>query len=606
MHKRMALVILAGLSACCLLAGCAKVGEKGTAQGEEPRESGIRLEEDGYLASKARESWSEFYRSCETPWERGLWQEAVEVVKPYLAEGEFLAPDWIEAEDEAFPDSGTAVLKCTRWAPDGNFLSFCLWVEVEPGGTHTCHHNYVKELAAQYAVSEGLTVRKRENEPPYGTKETVAVYADSLLISYGEYRDLHNCMEAFGEAWRKLGEHQAELGIELSQQVRFAESDRETNLNYFETYYPQHEIVFSSYSQEALGELEEQVGREQLAFMKQWEPERYEAVQKGTYLARADYVKPYRIPKYTMCTVYSGPGGWSFPYRETYVDSVRKRDSRYEEYRRQVVESGGAPNELESEQWPVYSFLSEDWTWDDLPGRPSRGGGWVVNSNMFTFWFPKDYYYCYHDEAAMDMVIPDTETKPYHPRSWTWDMEIPENRAGDLGRFYLLMFNQEGEGELDLARWLETERVKERLEPLLLQEPSWGERGMFESRYHRFQWALGETQLRNVAVYMPEMREGERFVYLLVFEGFKDSESDRDLYKRREQMVGSFVVLPYWHECVAGDTLEGISRRYAGSNAFVREICEDPLNEIGNPDLIEVGRRVEIPMHVLGGWGSAR
>ena len=287
------------------------------------------------------------------------------------------------------------------------------------------------------------------------------------------------------------------------------------------------------------------------------------------------------------------------------MDSVRKRDSRYEEYRRQVVESGGAPNELESEQWPVYSFLSEDWTWDDLPGRPSRGGGWVVNSNMFTFWFPKDYYYCYHDEAAMDMVIPDTETKPYHPRSWTWDMEIPENRAGDLGRFYLLMFKQEGEGELDLARWLETERVKERLEPLLLQEPFWGERGMFESRYHRFQWALGETQLRNVAVYMPEMREGERFVYLLVFEGFKDSESDRDLYKRREQMVGSFAVLPYWHECVEGDTLEGISRRYAGSNAFVREICEDPLNEIGNPDLIEVGRRVEIPMHVLGGWGSA-
>ena len=89
------------------------------------------------------------------------------------------------------------------------------------------------------------------------------------------------CMEAFGEAWRKLGEHQEKLGLELSQQVRFMESDQGTNLNYFESYYPLHEIEFSAYSEAALRELEAQVDEEQLAFMRRWEPARYEAIQKG-------------------------------------------------------------------------------------------------------------------------------------------------------------------------------------------------------------------------------------------------------------------------------------------------------------------------------------
>ena len=123
--------------------------------------------------------------------------------------------------------------------------------------------------------------------------------------------------------------------------------------------------------------------------------------------------------------------------------------------------------------------------------------------------------------------------------------------------------------------------------------------GEFFSDYHEFQCALGETGLRNVAVYMPRMREGEEFVFLLVFEDFKDSRSEKDLCKMREQLVSTFVILPFWHECVKGDTLEGISRRYTGSSAYVGELCGNPLNRIENPDLIEVGQRIEIPLHVL-------
>lgn len=603
MRRRIAAAALIGLLSCGQLAGCGKAQEMfpelTKEAAEDGEEGGIILTEDGYLATKARESWAEFYRGRETKWERDLWRAAVEGVQPYLAEGEFLDPSWIAEADEDFPDSGTAVLNCTRWTPRGNFLFFHIWVEVEPGGAYTCSTDYVKELAAQYAYSEGLEIKTREHEPPYGAREAVAVYGDSLIISCGEYRDLHSCMESFGAAWRKLGDYQKTLGLELSQQVRFVESDDETNLNYFEQYYPQHEIEFSAFSQEALRELEERVGEEQLAFMRQWQRERYEAIQKGGYLARADYVKPYRIPRYTMCTVYSGLEGWGFPYRETYVDSVKKRDSYYEKYRSELEAGGGRPNTLQSEVWPVYSFLSEDWLWTDFPGRPAYRGGWAVSSNMFTFRFPSDYKYCYHDQAAMDMVIPDTETKPYHSRSWTWDMEVPENRAGDLGRFYLLMFRREGDEAPELAGLLREERVRERLEPLLLQEPVWQEPGTFSSDYHEFQCALGQTPLRNVAVYMPDMRELERFDYLLVFEDFKDSESVKDLYKMREQLVSTFAVLPYWHKCAKGDTLEEISRRYAGSGAWVEELCENPLNHIENPDQIEAGQRIEIPLHVL-------
>ena len=85
----------------------------------------------------------------------------------------------------------------------------------------------------------------------------------------------------------------------------------------------------------------------------------------------------------------------------------------------------------------------------------------------------------------------------------------------------------------------------------------------------------------------------------LIFEDFKDSRSEKDLYKMREQLVSTFVILPFWHECVKGDTLEGISRRYTGSGAYVGELCGNPLNRIENPDLIEVGQRIEIPLHVL-------
>lgn len=70
-------------------------------------------------------------------------------------------------------------------------------------------------------------------------------------------------------------------------------------------------------------------------------------------------------------------------------------------------------------------------------------------------------------------------------------MKVPENREADLGRFYLLMFEKEGEGETDLARLLEMERVRERLKPMLFQEPVWETSGEFISDYHEFQCALG-------------------------------------------------------------------------------------------------------------------
>ena len=96
MRRSIAAAVLIGLLSCCQLSGCAVLQEYAEEQagetGGEEREP--FLTEDGYLAVKARESWAEFYRSRGTEWERSLWQEAVEGVKPYLAKGEVLDPSW--------------------------------------------------------------------------------------------------------------------------------------------------------------------------------------------------------------------------------------------------------------------------------------------------------------------------------------------------------------------------------------------------------------------------------------------------------------------------------------------------------------------------------
>lgn len=193
----------------------------------------------------------------------------------------------------------------------------------------------------------------------------------------------------------------------------------------------------------------------------------------------------------------------------------------------------------------------------------------------------------------MDMILPDIREFPRQ------DMEIPEIREADRGRFYLLFLRRMAGEEDSLEELLKQERVKARLAPILREEVLWEETGSHQSDYHKFIYAKGETRLRNTSVYMPQMEWAENFVYLLVFEEFKDSEVSQSLYKMGEQMADTFVMLPYRYQCRKGDTLERISRLYTGSGKHVPDLCKNPLNQITDPDLILEDAYIEIPLDLL-------
>lgn len=552
------------------------------------------MEKDDYFWNKAEKSRDEFYNSLEDNEECQLWEDAVDKVQQYLVPGESLEIDWIKERDDTFPQSGSAVLDCTRWTPNGNFLIFQVWVTVKEDREIVCSNNYLNELFRQYAYMQELEISSLEVRSPYGASDYIDRYASDLFITYKNQGDLPTCMESFSSACLELKEFFTVLPQEISLNVRFVQGDNETGLFYFCNYYPVYTINFSSVTKESLRELSDQVQRENLKVMKTLRPKLYQSVQTGSEAAWADYIEPYRTPGFTYCTVYMGlpESYWSWSYREAHQNSVLEYDEFYKQYRKQLEENGGAVSAFTSESYQKYNFVSSDSVRTRFADHMFQGGR-AISTDMYTIRQPYGFLYAYEESVSMDMILPDIRKSPCQ------DMEIPEIREADRGRFYLLFLRRPAGEEDSLEELLKQERVKARLAPILREDVLWDETGSHQSDYHKFNYAKGETRLRYTSVYMPQMERDENFVYLLVFEEFKDSEVSQSLYKMGEQMVDTFVMLPYRYQCRKGDTLERISRLYTGSGKHVLDLCNNPLNQITDPDLILEDAYIEIPLYLL-------
>lgn len=576
------------LAAAIYLFGCGQLTEKIQFNTEQTQEG-------GYLWDKAEESWEEFYATLETDREGELWKAAAAAMEPYLAPGEFLACDWIDERDDTFPQSGSAILKCTRWTSNGNSLSFKIWITVDENQKNVSSNNYVKELLREYINTQKLSGYNTEVKNPYGASQYIESYDGSLLIGYENQSQLPACMDLFSEACLSLKEFLTVLPMEISQDVKFVQGDSNTNRIYFQDYYPLHTIGFSSVTEQTLQELSIQVQSENLSVMKTLRPKLYEAFQAEKELSWVDYIKPYRVPNFTYCTIYSGlPDSYfSWDYREAHQNSVIEQDHFYEEYRDSLVKNQGEATEITSERYKKYNFLSVDWV-ETYFHENGFEADMSISNDMFSIRYPSQFLYAYEGSVCMDMIIPDSRKTP------NMDMEIPAVRAADRGRFYLLLVQrEEGEKELSLEELLKTERVKSRLAPILMEDVRWENAGSLSSDYHEFEYVKGETDLRNTAIYTPHMEKDEEFLYLLVFEEFKDSQISGNLYKMRDQMVRTFIMLPYWYRCEKGDTLGEISRRYTGSFEHVVDLCDNSLNRIADPDRIQEGQYLEIPLNLL-------
>lgn len=549
-----------------------------------------------YFLKEAEVSWEKFYASLGNDEEREMWKAAANKVREqYLSPGEALVCDWMEERDDTFPQSGSAILHCTRWDLDDQFLWINIWITVDENHKIISSNNYMKQLLEQQLSLHGVKVFGEETNAPYQASDYIESYTRDLLVSYENQKNLPECMEAFSDACLEIKEKELPVDRyrEVSQNVRFVESDKNTNMRYFYDKYPRHTIDFSSVSKEILQELSGQVQAENLSIMKGLRPKLYQAFLEGDKDPWEDYIKPYRMPEFTYCTVSGFPESYySWPYRDAHVDSVKKNDKFYNQYRRQLVENGGAASTFTSERYQKYKFASTDAAGTYFDDNMFESG-MSLSNDMYTIRIPYGFLYAYEESVSMDMIVPDIRNAPCQ------DMEILDIRKADRGRFYLLYLRREDKDEISLGDLLKQERVKERLAPILKEEAHWGAAGSMQSDYHTFEYVKGETELRNISVYMPQMKNGDEFVYLLLFEEFKDSEEPRSLYKTGDEMVDTFVMLPYWHQCGRGDTLERISRRYAGSSRYVRELCEDPLNQIANPNLIREGEHIEIPLNIL-------
>lgn len=557
-------------------------------------EGEIVLEKGGYLWNQAEKSREEFYNSVEDNEERQLWEDAVARVQQYLVPGEFLDISWSEKRDDTFPQSGSAVLNCTRWSPNGNFLFFNIWITVKEDQETVCSNNYLNELFRQYAYTREVKTSSPEVRISYRVSDYIDSYASDLLIIYENPGDLPKCLESFSSACLELKEFFTVLPQEISLNVRFVQGDSETGMLYFYNYYPVHTINFSSLTKESLRELSDQVQSENLSVMKTLRPKLYQSVQTGGKAAWADYIQPYRTPGFTYCTVYMGlpESYWSWSYREAHQNSVMEYDEFYKQYREQLEENGGAVSAFTSESYQKFSFISSDSVRTRFADHMFQGGS-AISTDMYTIRKPYGFLYAYEESVSMDMILPDLRKSPRQ------DMEIPEIREADRGRFYLLFLRRAAGEEDSLEELLKQERVNARLAPILREDVLWEETGSHQSDYHKFEYAKGETGLRYTSVYMPQMERDENFVYLLVFEEFKDSEVSQSLYKMREQMVDTFVMLPYRYQCRKGDTLERISRLYTGSGKHVLDLCNNPLNQITDPDLILEDAYIEIPLDLL-------
>ncbi len=107
-------------------------------------------------------------------------------------------------------------------------------------------------------------------------------------------------------------------------------------------------------------------------------------------------------------------------------------------------------------------------------------------------------------------------------------------------------------------------------------------------------------QLRQAVVYIPVSQPGQDN-WVVVFEYFPGSLQEKGVANPqvREQVISTFVALPFYHWVEEGENLWEIAEIYGEDPGLAYEIASYKTNHIPQPDKIYPGQRVEIPLGVL-------
>lgn len=574
------------------------------------------------------EEWNIWLDSCENEREKEMMLAAFADLEKVMEKGcvtsEFMLSSFDTDVSQSmystpdFPDSGYRLIAgYVSGKENGNIRTFdgvTLGIVVQEDGTYKVYNNHAKRIFASMLQGSGVEFRMyaytKENlahslKEAWGPEGDLGNLRDCIFISYEEFDNIPVFLNTFRNVCRKMKEWQDTYEVTLNQTARIGELtlDWDTDFTYHASFYPEHELDFDilATDEEALLQLFDDIKEEQLAYFEQVEPERYAAILNGSYISRADYRKNYIVPYGRHSTVYDEQYQ-SMGYRGGEWKGMSQNSERYSVFLEELIQNGGMAKENINMEFPEYQFSS-----GEMENINKFGVRWRAEYNdNYCVRFPSGFKYGSSDVCA-DMIFYEygTDDKPYP--EYTTDMELKENRAYDKGRLYLFavpeILSDEMIYEDSFLQYVQQGNLCERISGILTEPIDWKMQGNCQSIYHDFSYAEGETALRKIAIYVPQMREGENFQWVLLFEEFKDSVLSDTLYHYKERIVQNFIIFPYWYEVKSGDTLWGIVNQYANTWDFgyseqkIRELCESPLNRIENPDLILPGQKIFIAPH---------
>lgn len=513
-----------------------------------------------------------------------------------------------------FPESGYRLISgrivCWNNGEIQLYDSVSIAIVVQENQTYEVYNNHAKRVLASMLEDSGIKFkmsgytcenRAQNLQEAWQEKDRLGDIRESIFISYQEYQNIPDFFEKFQAVCKKMKNWQDKYEVNLKQKVRIGElyNFYDTDFSWHASFYPEHELDFDDLAAEegTLISLKNEVEEDQLAYFKEVEPERYKAIWQGEYISRVDYRQQYQIPFGRHSTVYDAEYQ-AMGYRGGEWKGMSQNSKRYRTYLKELIQNKGLARDSINEEFPEYRFSSgEKEKVVDAEGNIHQ---WSARYNdNYCVRFPEGYKYGSSDVCA-DMIFYEygDDEKPYS--GYTTDMEIQENRIYDMGRLYLFAVSDILDiKEHGVMQCIRQEKVREKIEKILPESIEWKLQGSGNSIYQNYQYAEGETAVKKVSVYIPEMRGGENFQWFLLFEELKDSTREDTLYQNRELIAENFILFPYWYECRPGDTLWKIADEYMDGKKSMLELCGISLNQIENPDIIFPGQRIFIPPHLL-------
>ncbi len=196
-----------------------------------------------------------------------------------------------------------------------------------------------------------------------------------------------------------------------------------------------------------------------------------------------------------------------------------------------------------------------------------------------------------------------------------WDVELTVDPEKDYGR--ILVFQEwntfDFSSEAAIREYVESEDFLYRLLGQALEDDVKNRiislnPGTFRTAYHDFFTVVvgihpkdnPEKLLRQASVYIPVTRP-EQYNWVVVFETFPGTRQEKGIgnQKVRQQVISTFVSLPYYHQVQKGENLSQIAMEYGEDPNLAYEIASYIPNQIQNPDRIWPGQQIEIPLGVL-------